>query len=98
MQMRGWSTGKRGRRLLGVALLTGLLGLAGCAQQRIRDEAGTQLREGRYEAAVATLQAGVARYPESTLLRAGLHSARSDAMARLVAQAVQERMQGRLAR
>jgi general secretion pathway protein D len=73
-----------------------VLWLAGCAQQRIRDEAGEHLREGKYEAALTTLQDGVARYPESVALRAGLHATRSDAVARLVAQAVQARMEGRL--
>jgi general secretion pathway protein D len=77
-------------------MVMALLWLTGCAQQRIRDEAGTLLREGQYEAALSTLKEGVARYPDSTTLRAGLHSTRSDAVARLVAQAVQERMQGRL--
>lgn len=72
------------------------LWLAGCAQQRIREQASTQLREGQFEAAISTLQEGVSLYPDSTALRGGLVSARSDAMARLVAQATQERMQGRL--
>lgn len=73
-----------------------VLWLAGCAQQRIREEASAQLREGRYEAALTTLQDGVARYPDSNTLRGGLLSARGDAVARLVALATQERMQGRL--
>lgn len=85
--------GARARRL-GVLLLA--LWLAGCAQQRIREQASTHLREGQFEAAIATLRGGVSRYPDSTVLRGGLVSARSDAMARLVAQATQERMQGRL--
>lgn len=70
------------------------MGSVGCAQQLIRDEATAQLREGRYESAIQTLQAGVAQYPESVTLRAGLVSARSEAVARLVAQAAQERMRG----
>ncbi|QHE86656.1 cohesin domain-containing protein [Hydrogenophaga sp. BPS33] len=79
-----------------VAMWVLAIGLAGCAQQRIREEASTQLREGQYESALATLKEGVARYPDSALLRAGLHATRGDVVARLVAQAVQERMQGRL--
>lgn len=69
--------------------------LAGCAQQWIRDEATTKLREGNYEAAVQELQGGVARYPDSPTLRAGLVAARSEAVARLVAEASQQRAQGR---
>lgn len=79
---------------LGVLILA--LWLAGCAQQRIREQASTQLREGQFEAAINTLQEGVSQYPDSTALRGGLLSTRSDALARLIAQATQERMQGRL--
>lgn len=71
-----------------------LLGLCGCAQQLIRDESTAQLREGRYELAIKTLQDGVTRYPKSVTLRAGLVAARSDAVARLVAQSTQERVRG----
>ncbi len=70
--------------------------LAGCAQQMIRDDATTQLRSGQYEAAVKTLQDGSSRYPDSVLLRSGLISTREEAIARLVAQATQERMQGQM--
>lgn len=70
--------------------------LAGCAQQMIRDDAATQLRSGQYEAAVKTLQDGSSRYPDSVLLRSGLISTREEAIARLVAQATQERMQGQM--
>jgi general secretion pathway protein D len=63
--------------------------LVGCAQQRIREETTAQLREGNFEAAIAGLQSGVAQYPESALLRAGLAAARSEAIARLVAEASQ---------
>lgn len=85
-----------GSRTIRFGVLMFALWLAGCAQQRIREQASTQLREGQFEAAISTLQEGVSLYPDSTALRGGLVSARSDAMARLVAQATQERMQGRL--
>jgi len=68
--------------------------LAGCAQQRIRDETTSQLREGHFEAAIAGLQDGVSQYPESPTLRAGLTAARSEAIARLVAEASQHRALG----
>ncbi|NIU63147.1 MAG: hypothetical protein GWN66_20885, partial [Pseudomonas stutzeri] len=61
----------------------------------LRDKASAQMREGQYEAAISTLSEGVNRYAESALLRAGLASTRAEAMARLVAQATQERMDGR---
>lgn len=68
--------------------------LAGCAQQRIRDEATSNLREGNFEVAIKGLQSGLTEYPESTTLRAGLVAARSEAVARLVAQTSQFRAQG----
>jgi general secretion pathway protein D len=61
--------------------------LAGCAEQRIRNESTEQLHRGEYEAALRTLQGGVSRYPESALLRAGLDQAREAAIERLVANA-----------
>jgi general secretion pathway protein D len=69
--------------------------LAGCAQQRIRDHATEQIRNADYENAIKGLQEGVTQYPESALLRAGLVQAKADAIARLTAQAVQERSAGR---
>lgn len=68
--------------------------LGGCAQL-IRDDASTKLREGDYETAIQGLQEGVAKYPESATLRAGLVSAQTEAVARLVAQAAQQRAAGR---
>ncbi|MFC7205941.1 secretin N-terminal domain-containing protein [Comamonas endophytica] len=71
-----------------------MLLLAGCAHQRIRDEAAAQLRGGQFEAAIETLREGSSRYPDSTALRSGLISSRDEALARLAAQATQERMNG----
>lgn len=81
------------RRPLGVLLVA--LVLAGCAQQRIRDASTAQLREGNFEAAIQGLQSGVSQYPESATLRAGLTAARSEAIARLVADAAQQRALGK---
>lgn len=72
------------------------LGLVGCAQQRIRDDADLQLRSGQFEKAVAGLAAGIKQYPSSPLLRAGLVQARNEALARLLAQAATARATGRL--
>ncbi|MFM9880356.1 MAG: cohesin domain-containing protein [Burkholderiaceae bacterium] len=69
--------------------------MASCSQQRIRDSASEQIRNADYEAAIKGLQDGVSKYPESALLRAGLVQAKSDAITRLIAQAVQERTDGR---
>jgi general secretion pathway protein D len=76
---------------MAVALL-----LAGCAQQIIRDDATQKLRTGQYESAIAGLEDGLSRYPDSVTLRAGLVTARAEAAARLVAQASQERAEGKL--
>jgi len=80
------------RSMLAVSLS---LLLGSCAQQLIREEATVKLREGNYEAAISGLQSGVKEYPESATLRAGLTSARSEAIARLVAEASQFRMLGK---
>jgi general secretion pathway protein D len=76
-------------------ILSALL-LLGCAQQLIRDEATTKLRSGDYESAVSGIEKGLVQYPESVLLRAGLVSARAESVARLIAQAAQERIEGRM--
>lgn len=82
-------------RQMASMMLAATFFLAGCAQQMIRDDATTRLREGNFEAAIGELQKGVAQYPESAILRAGLVSARSEAIARLVAEVAQYRAQGR---
>ncbi|GAA6140407.1 tetratricopeptide repeat protein [Hydrogenophaga sp. 5NK40-0174] len=69
--------------------------LAGCAQQRIRDQASESIRSGEYEKAVALLREGVAEYPESALLRAGLASAETDIVGRQVAEVAQARAASR---
>jgi general secretion pathway protein D len=71
--------------------------LAGCAQQRIRDDSQVLLRAGAYEQAVNALEAGLAEYPQSAVLRAGLITARADAFARLLAEAAAARAAGRYA-
>ncbi len=75
------------------SLLAALV-LSGCAQL-IREDANAKLREGDYETAIQGLQEGVAKYPENATLRAGLVSAQTEAVSRLVAQAAQERAVGR---
>jgi len=77
-------------------VLTILLALAGCAAQRIRDQAQVALAEGRYEDAVSGLEQALKNYPESTLLRAGLVQARAEALVRLLSEAAVARAAGRL--
>lgn len=70
--------------------------LSGCAQQRIRDEAQSQLRDGRYEKAVDGLVDGIQRYPDSALLRSGLIQTRNEVLTRLLAEAAAARANGQL--
>ena len=79
---------------LAIVAIATLVLLTSCAQQIIREDATAKLREGNYEAAITSLQKGVKEYPESATLRAGLSSARSEAIARLVAEAAQQRASG----
>ena len=80
-------------RLIAVA---GLVLLAGCAEQRIRDTAQTQLRAGDYEQAVQSLRSGLTTYPDSNLLRAGLVETRTDAVTRIANLALTARSEGRI--
>jgi general secretion pathway protein D len=79
--------------MLAVLVTTSLL--FGCAEQRLRDDATTDMREGNFETAIDTLKTGLLQYPDSATLRAGLSSARSEALARLGSQATQLRTSGK---
>ena len=83
---RGW------RRGLIVSTLVASTLLAGCSTQYIRDKASRQMQEGQYEQAMTTLKEGVAQHPDSALLRAGLASAQTDVIGRLLAQATAEQV------
>ena len=72
-----------------------LLLLAGCAEQRYRDEAQQALRAGNYEQALSQLDAGLKEYPNSTTLRSGQVQARTEALARLIAESAAARAAGR---
>jgi general secretion pathway protein D len=82
----------RGTRWATVVLC--LVGLLGCAQQRIRDESQDLLRQGQYEQAVRSYEAGLQRYPDSALLRSGLLQARTEAVTRMLTQAAQAQSAG----
>jgi general secretion pathway protein D len=68
--------------------------LSGCMAQMIRDDASERMRRGEYEEALKNLNEGVARYPDSVVLRAGQLSAREEAVSRLLASAGQARQRG----
>jgi general secretion pathway protein D len=61
--------------------------LLGCAEQRIRDQSQSDLAGGRDDQAVIELEAGLAKYPESVLLRSSLLQARGKAVAQAVTDA-----------
>lgn len=84
------------RRIATLVAMAASIGLAGCAQQRIRDESERLVKDGSYEQAVTSLQVGLKDYPESPLLRAGLINVRNEAMNRLLAQAATARSAGKL--
>ena len=70
--------------------------LAGCAEQRIRDQSHADLASGRADQAVTELQDGLKDYPDSMTLRAGLIQARGQAVAQAVAEAGALRATGKL--
>jgi general secretion pathway protein D len=80
-------------KTLGLVVISTIF-LASCAPQRIRNQATEDYRRGNYEAAIDGLQKGVAEYPESATLRAGLTSTRGEIVARLVAEISQQRAAG----
>lgn len=80
---------------LTAAGLAVVLLLGACAEQAVRDDASAHMRDGQFEAAIQGLKDGLSRYPDSTTLRAGLTSSRSEALSRLVAQVAQLRTQGK---
>ncbi len=78
-----------------LSLVAMTLILAGCSAQLIRDEATTQMREGRYETAIDVLTKGVTQHPDSLMLRSALLNTKAEAMTRWVAEATQLRNAGK---
>lgn len=76
------------------ALAVALMLLAGCGAQYIRDSGLDQLKAGRYEQALKTIDDGVASHPDSVLLRSAQLNARETAAARLLAAASAARLAG----
>lgn len=80
-------------RLRQTACVLLALGLSGCAQW-VRDDAQQLLLAGEYEKAMATVQDGLQRYPDSYLLRATRTRLDEDVSTRLTQQVVQLRAAG----
>jgi general secretion pathway protein D len=72
-----------------------LLLLGACAQQRLQEEAQTSARAGDYDKAAQLLDDGVRQYPDSASLRSSQIQLRTEALARLIAEATTARAQGR---
>lgn len=82
---------------LGRAVLVSLfVTLAGCAEQRIREDAQADIASGRYESAVTVLQDGLRRYPDSVALRSGLLQAQAQALNHSLTEASALRAAGKL--
>lgn len=74
---------------LGRFIIVAVIGLlTGCGVQAIRDDAQEQIKAGNYELALKSYDTGLARYPDSVVLRAGQTSAREAIFTRLMATAV----------
>jgi general secretion pathway protein D len=69
--------------------------LSACASW-VRQQADGSLQAGQYEKAIATLEEGLKRHPDSPTLRAGLIQAKNEAMARLVSQAAVAKAAGKV--
>lgn len=70
--------------------------LAGCGAQRIRSDAERSMSAGDYVQAVRRFEQGLETHPDSVTLRSGLLQARSEALARIVANAATLRAAGKL--
>ena len=76
--------------------MTAALCLTGCAHERIGDETRALLRLGDYEGAIAHVEAGLRKNPDSAKLRSVLIQVRSEATSRLLAEVATARALGRL--
>jgi len=91
---RGHSGAASRERRWAIALLT-VMALAGCAEQRLHDDSRDLLRQGDYEAAVNSLDAGARAYPNNAQLVADAIQARRQALTLLIADANAARGQQR---
>ena len=70
--------------------------VAGCAEERIRDDSAQLIAGGSFEQGMQMLEQGVKEHPESVQLRARLLMARSQVLASLIAKADAARAAGKL--
>ena len=70
--------------------------LAGCAEERIRDDSSQLIASGSFEQGMQMLEQGVQQHPDSVQLRERLLMARSNVLAALIAQAEAARAAGKL--
>ena len=80
-------------RLLALALVALL---AGCAEERIRDDSAQLIAGGSFEQGLQLLEQGVQQHPDSVQLRERLLMARSQVLASLISQAEAARAAGKL--
>lgn len=71
-----------------------LLLLTGCGAQYIRDDAQEQIKAGNYEAAIKLFDDGVARYPDSVVLRSGMVNGKEVIFVRLMSSVSSARASG----
>ena len=81
---------------LGWAVMVFALLASGCAEQMLQRQAREQATAGQWPQALATLQEGLRRYPESVPLRSSLLQTREQALATHLAAAAAARDAGRL--
>ncbi len=78
------------------AMLAGTLLASGCAEQTLQRQAREQAAAGQWPQALATLEEGLRRYPESVPLRSSLLQTRDQALATHLGAAAAARASGRL--
>lgn len=76
--------------------ISAFVSLVACSEMRVRDRAQDALLIGDYEDAIQTLEEGIRRYPDSTLLRARLVQARAEVLAQVLTKASTLRATGRV--
>jgi general secretion pathway protein D len=77
---------------MALVAIAGMMG--GCGATYIRDTAQDQLAAGQYENALKTYEDGLARHPDSVVLRAGQVAAQSAVFSRLMAEATTAQASG----
>lgn len=85
---------QQGSPVVRQAVLVLALLLAGCSAESIRNKADEQMRTGHYEQALQTYDQGLARYPESVVLRSGRVVVQTTILSQLIEAAARQRATG----